>query len=233
MTIEGILESLRFTKNYAEMTFFINTLEKIETSSTYFKIQVQCVIFLYTLFPLLDAGRFEECKKLIENNQELYDKSSSLILTRRAELLLYTSLVFFGNKEYGKAKKTISQIFIDSKSFYSLPIFRTIRLVNLLIQDELNEYAFIDSEMCSMKREIQNKVNDYQTELLIFKILNIPLNSLSKLQREKLWKKTESDFQEIKQDKFERQLLCMFDFLAWIESIIKKIPLQEILGSTI
>ena len=229
-TIEGILESLRTIKNYEGMSYFITKLRNIESSSYHFKIQVQCVIFLYTLFPLLDLGKFDLAKVLVESHkEELYDKMNLLIATRQVQLSLYTAIVYLGTKEFSKARKFISTILIGERAFLSLPLYRTLRLINLMVLYELAEFDYIDFEVRSMKREIQNSEKNYQIELFMLKLFNKPVDNISKKNRDLLWLKTESKLIEYQNDKFELQLLRMFDFTAWIESKIKRIPLSVIL----
>lgn len=48
-------------------------------------------------------------------------------------------------------------------------------------------------------------------------------------EREKLWTKLEPELTDIQKDVFEKQLLVSFDFTAWIESQVRKIPLQDVL----
>jgi hypothetical protein len=38
------------------------------------------------------------------------------------------------------------------------------------------------------------------------------------------------EFTEIRQDVFEKQILMIFDFTAWVESLIRRVPLAEVLG---
>ena len=234
MTIEGILEGLRSIKDYKEMNYFISQLENIETSSNHFKLQIECVIFLYTLFPLLDTGKFEEAKTLIEyDKHNIYGKSNLLIIYRKAQLFLYTALTYLGTKEYSKARKSLNQILIAERSLLSLPQCRTIRLANLMVLYELKEFDYITFEGRSVRREIQNKEKTYQTELLMLKLFDKPLDVLSNKERDVLWKKIEPELKKIRKNKFELQLLRIFDFTAWIESKIRNIPLEQILRDKI
>lgn len=230
MTIEGVLESLRNIKNYEGMTYFIMQLNNIETVSSHFKIQIKYVEFLYTLLPLLDSGKFQEAKALIEKDEvNLYDKSNLLIVTRKAQLFLYTALVYIGTKEYVKARKTLSQILMSEKSVFTLLLYKTIRLVNLMVLYELNEFDYIAFEARSIKREIQNKERTYQIELLILKFVDKSLDNITKKERSDLWNKFEPVLNEFHNNKFELQLLRVFDFTAWIESKIKNISLDVVL----
>lgn len=234
MTIEGVLESLRTIKNYEGMNYFIKQLNNIVTVSSHFKIQINCVVFLYSLFPFLDRGEFEEARALIEKNKEnLYDKINLLTAARQAQLILYTALVYLGTKDYKRARKSISQVMMSEKNVFSLPLHKTIRLVNLMILYELNEFDYIAFEARSIKREIQNNERIYKIEHLILKLFNKSLDSISKKERMILWTKIEPELIDLQNNKFELQLLRVFDFTAWIESKIKNIPLNIVIKEKI
>lgn len=47
--------------------------------------------------------------------------------------------------------------------------------------------------------------------------------------REAFWEKLSPEIQELYNDKYENQLLRLFDFTAWIESKIRKEKLSEVL----
>jgi hypothetical protein len=138
-----------------------------------------------------------------------------------------------GLKEFTKARKMISQIISGDKKFFSVPLLRTVRLVNLMILHELNEFDYIEFEVRSIKREIQNKERTYQIELMMLKLLNNPLSNLSNKERISRWKKIEPKLAEFRNNKFELQLLRVYDFTAWIESKIKNIPLDATLREKI
>ncbi len=231
MTIEGILESLRTIGKYESMSYFIEQLSKLKSNSSHFAAQTECVVFLYTLFPLIDVGRFGDANLLMKKNKiNLYEKRHLLVPARQAQLALYTALTYFGNLDYQKARKTLHRIITVEKNIYNLPIFRTIRLVNLMIWNELNEFDYVEHEVRSIKREVQNNERLYQMEWLVLKLLNKPLNNLSQHERDKLWSKIEPQLIEIRNNKFERQLLRIFDFTAWIESKIRNRPLDYLLS---
>lgn len=228
-TLEGVLESLRGIRNYEGMTYFINQLKAIESQSATFRINVTCITFLYELFPFLDSGDFLSAKLLMENYKvSLFDKLFTLNRARQAELCLYTALVYFGNSEYHHAHKFLNQIILRGKNYYYLPLFRTIRLVNLMILFKLGDFDLIKYEIRSMKRDLLGTTKDYKIERFLFRFLGKQLPSVT-LKREQLLEKTLIEFAEIHQDVFEKQILRIFDFTAWVESTLGKIPLSEVL----
>lgn len=229
-TLEGVLESLRSIHNYEGMTYFIDQLKAIDSQSAGFRINLTCITFLYELFPFLDRGDFISSMSLMNKYKEaLYDKLFTLNRARQAELCLYTSLIYFGNSEYQKAHKFLNQIILRGKNYYYLPLYRTIRLVNLIILYKLEDFDLIEYEIRSMKRDFNYTRKDYKIERFLFKFLSRQLPALP-LKRRQLLEKTMKEFNEIHKDVFEIQILRIFDFTAWVESLIRKVPLSEVLN---
>jgi len=229
-TLEGVLESLRSIRNYEGMNYFIDQLKALETTSAGFRINLTCSIYLFELFPLIDCGNFQRARTLMQQYREiLYDKLFTLNRARQAELCLYTSLIYLGNNEYQKAHKFLNQIILQGKNYYYLPLYRTIRLVNLIILYRLGDIELIRYEIRSMKRDFNYTGKDYKIEKFLFKFLIKEIPS-SQFKRNKLLVKTLNEFEEINKDVFEVQMLHIFDFTAWVEALIRKVPLGEILG---
>jgi len=228
-TLEGVLESLRGIHNYEGMSYFINQLKAIDSQSAAFRINLTCITFLYELFPFLDRGDFASSISLMADYKDiLFDKLFTLNRARQAELCLYTSLVYFGNSEYHSAHKFLNQIILRGKNYYYLPLYRTIRLVNLMILYKLGDFDLIKYEIRSMKRDLMDTAKDYKIERFLFKFLSRQIPTVLK-KREQLLEKTLKEFTEIHQDVFEKQILRIFDFTAWVEALLRKVPLSEVL----
>ena len=171
-------------------------------------------------------------KKLLifvnSNHDNIFSMINLLNHARQAEVYLYTALVYFCNNNFKKAQKTLSQVIIKGKTFFSLPLFRTIRLVNLMVLYEIGDFDAIQYECRSIKREFSQKESSFRTENLMLKFVNKPLNIILQEHRTKLLKKFLPELEEIRHDIFEAQMLKIFDFTAWIESKISKKSLQNI-----
>jgi hypothetical protein len=229
-TLEGVLVSLRSIHNYEGMTYFINQLKAIKEQSAGFTINLTCIIYLYELFPFLDRGDFAASGKLMDQYKDsLYDKLFSLSMTRQAELCLYTSLIYFGNSEYHKAHKFLNQIILRGKNYYYLPLYRTIRLFNLIILYRLGDLELIRYEIRSMKRDFIYSGKNYRIEHFLFRFLLKQLPEIP-FKRQQFLEKTLKEFSEIQRDVFEIQILRIFDFTAWVESLLRKVSLSEVLG---
>ncbi len=230
LTIEGVLESLRSIRNYSGMTYFIDKLKEITDSPVEFKTNTLCTIFLYELFPYLDQGNFSAASALMaEYKESLYSRMFSLNPSRQAELCLYTALIYFGNADYHKAYSFLSQIIIrGGKTYYFLPLYRTIRLVSLMILYHLSDYELIGYQCRSIRRELAGEDKAYKLERFLLLFLQKQV-SLQRDKREELWHKYESQLENIRKDIFEQQVLRIFDFTAWVEAMMTNMPLSTIL----
>jgi len=227
--LEGVLESLRSIRNYDEMAYFINQLKKIESTSMDFRMNLICLSFQYELFPFLDRGDFQSCLDIMNQyKNSLYDKISTLDRVRQTELCLYSALVYLGVSDFHKARKFLNQIFLGVKNFSFLPLYRTVRLVNLIILNKLGDFDVITYQIRSMKRDLSGAIKGYKIERFLFRFLSkTPTDEQGKTNRQ--WEKVKPVFEEIQHDVFEQQILRIFDFTAWIESEIRKVPLAEVL----
>lgn len=234
LTVEGILDSLRSLREYEGMSHFVQQLKKIDTPFLSFNTNVVCLIFLYELFPLLDRGDFESSEQLMKNyDATLLKKVHLLSLARNAELHLYLALIYFGLRDFRRAKKSLSKIIFTSRDYSYLPVFRTIRLVNLMILYELRDTELIKYESRSIKRDINPAGKEYKIEKKIISFVNKTNLPISVMKRKRLWESFQKDFDIIHHDVYEQQTLRLFDFSAWIESKVRRISLTEILASRV
>ena len=107
---------------------------------------------------------------------------------------------------------------------------RTIRLVRLIVYYEMQEYDLIRHESRSISRGLSSsKEQSFKTEHLILWFLNKKNLPILRNERELFWEKLTPEIEHLFDDKFENQLLRIFDFTAWIESKILKKNLTETL----
>lgn len=230
MTVEGMLESLRIMHNYEGMDYFIEKLEKLSSPSSSFQLNVAYVIFIYRLFSYIDRGKFEQADQWIAEHQaSLIDKIPLLKEQQQAEMSLYIALVYLGNGEYRKARKRLSAT-IGRGHLYSLPLFRTIRIVNVMIHYELGDIDYIQSELRSIKREMsKNKGHNLKVESFLLKFLNHSFVDKDRKKRAEIWESMAEEVRALYTDKYETQILRKFDFVAWVEAKIFEVPLSDIL----
>lgn len=230
MTVEGMLESLCIMHNYEGMNYFIQKLAKLSSPSSSFQLNVMYVIFIYRLFSFIDAGDFDKAGIWIAEHQtSLIDKMLLLKEQQQAEMSLYIALIHLGNGEYRKARKRLSAT-IGRGHLYSLPLFRTIRIVNVMIHYELGDVDYIQSEIRSIKREMsKNKGYNLKVESFLLKFLNYSFADTNRKKRAEIWESMAEEVHALYADKYETQILRKFDFVAWVEAKIFEVPLSDIL----
>lgn len=230
-TLEGILNSLRFSYNYDEMNYFIEKLKVLANSSSMeFKINTTCLIFQYELFPWLDKGDFKQCYTLMNQYKEvLYEKENWLNTIRKSELFLYTAIIYIGLNDFTKARKYINSIMID-RNVDNLPVFKMIRLIRLITYYESGDFELIKSETRSIKRGLTSKKElFFNTEHTLLWFLNKENLPVLKKDKDNLWSNILSKFENWYNDRYECQILHLFDFSAWIEAKIFKKPLSIVM----
>lgn len=230
--IEGILDSLHVAGLYNEMPFFLTRLKDIAQSdyASEFILEVQAHLFFYELATMLSSGHFTAAKTWRDANEELVLKKIHLLnINSQLRVYLYSGILSLCYGDISDARKSMKKIFSSGKLFHTLPLYKTARLINLLVQAESGNYDFFENEINSIKRNIQYEKHVYATEKLLFRfIMAYPLPSYEKA-RNRLWTLYKKDILKIRQDKYERQLLKTFDILSWIESKLTGKSLAEVI----
>lgn len=229
--IEGILQSLRAIRQYDELNYFIGKLEKLEKKSVYLQVMVRKVSYIYHVAGLLDRGEFKKALKLKDRYEAaLFKKIQVLDPDKQAEVYLYTSLIYFSNGDMARAHHYLSKVLLDSSRYYNLPVYQTFRLIHLLVHYELGNDDFILHEIRSVKRKLTNmRSKTYQLEKIIFRFIQLSPVPVATKDRLSLWLKFKQQFDTILTDKYEIQVLRIFDFAAWMESKLCRKDFAELL----
>jgi hypothetical protein len=229
--IEGILDSLHTIKRYNEMDYFINKLEQLQKNSVYFECMVQRIIYIYKITAFLNNGNFDDAiclKNLFEG--KLFKKIHLLDLTKQAEVFLYTALIYFGKGDAAKAHFYLNRILIESKLYHSLPVYRTFRLIHLLVHYELGNHDYIKYESSSIKRELNSsKSKSYLLEKIVFRFVNQAPKTKGTAANNLLWGKIRKDVDALQNNQFEIQIIKIFDFGTWIEAALCRKPFPDLL----
>ncbi len=230
--LEGVLDSLRSMGKYSEMPYFMDRLRALidMSDSPEFRVNAICLLFQNELFPYLDHGDFSECMRIMERYRDiLYDKEASLTPIRKSELLLYTALIYIGRRDYTAARRQILKAMIDHNIRY-LPLMRTIRLVRLIAYYETQEHESIHRESQSILRGLSSgRERTFRTERFVLRFLRRNNLPVMPGERKALWNSMMTEVAELHGDIYEQQLLRIFDFTAWVESKILRMPLSDVM----
>ncbi len=238
VTIEGILDSLRTIGQFESMKYFMDKLENLPKKSSQLCVMTQRVIYIYTLSSYTDLGNYKTALKIPGRFKDsLFDKIDMLDPNKQAEVFLYTALMYFGNHDLDNAHSFLSRVLFRGTQYFKLPIFQTFRLLHLLVHYELGNNEIVFHEMRSVKRVmVSGQPKTYKVEKIIFRFLQLPRVSDKKKEKKEA-EKFNIMFERVKRDKFELQVLKLFDFASWIEAkltrksfeqLIKDNPLAEL-----
>ncbi len=230
-TLEGIINSVLTAGLYNEIPVFINKLQKLHKKDLQkdFLLRVEwLIIFSKTLY-LLQKNSYVEAKNLFfYDNQIFFKKTNTLPIEDKLNLHLCSTIICLYNNEIKQANTHMRKIIRESKLYQLFPTYRIVRLLKLLIDVELNNIELLDNDIRSIKRSFRKDSQAYLTEKVICKFVQMyPIPNYEKT-RNKLWKKLEKDILNIRNNKFEHQLLYMFDFTNWMESRLTGKELSEI-----
>jgi hypothetical protein len=231
-TIEGIINSLFTAEIYRETPLFIERLRALDKTDfpIDFRLKVHWLLFYSQTEYFIRCGRFMEAQQLCEVYEEILFAKARL-LNPEYQLRLYISLaiIYLCNNDLVKARKYMKRINMEGKLFHSFSIYRTARILNLIISVESNEYDLLDNEIRSIKRIIHKEKHAYMTEQLILKFISLyPIPKYGK-KRNMLWEKTKKTIVQIRDNKYEQDILSVFDFLSWVESKLTLTAFQEIM----
>ena len=227
----GVLESLFTVGAYVEMEHFIGVLHRLshEDYPTNFLLKVNWLEYHYRMIIFLQTSDWE---KMGETKEEfsaiLACRVVYLPLDVQLKYRLLDALAFFVTGKLKEAQKSLKPVFSTGKIFRHLPLFRLVRLVNLLILVESGGSDFIDVEVAALKRASSGEKLS-KTERLVLKFIqDYPLPCYQKM-RNRMWNAYKPKVASIRQDKLERKVLKYFDFLSFIESRITGRSLRNVL----
>ena len=127
------------------------------------------------------------------------------------------------------AIKHLNKVLLDNNMYYKLPEYKTFRLIRLLAHYELFDMDFVQYEVSAFKRQMSVRDQTFLLEKLIFRFIQDTAVPLSAKECQALWGKLKPSFDKISSDKFEIQLLKIFDFTTWVESKLCRKSFIELL----
>ncbi|TCC88727.1 hypothetical protein EZ428_19015 [Pedobacter frigiditerrae] len=229
-TIEGVLNSLHSIRQFDAMQFFLDKLTSLNHISDFQSLNRNRIVYIYKTVRLLNTGNVDEAERLsLSLDDKLFNKIDLLNPGKQAEVHLYTSLIHLMKENIDLAHTNLNKILLGGSIFYSLPVYRTSRLINLLIHYELGNHDYIQYEIRSIKRTLtDNDKKAYLLEKIIFNFLLVQISPKSIKERIAIWDAIKEKFDEIADHKYELQVLNIFDFATWIEAKIFKKKLSHL-----
>lgn len=219
-SLDGILDSLRTNGYFEEMNFYIEKLISLDDPSypEYFCFLVKKTILIYQMAALIHDQKYKPALDIInKSGSDLWKAYSMMDEEKQSELLFYLALVWFFNKRFKESQNFLNEIILIGKINHHSVIYKAARLVSILINYENKKLDYLDYEIRSYKRNVRGKQKFLKTERLIFKVIkmNPDFNGIQK--NNILWKSIVLSINDIHNDRYEKQLLKYYDFIAWMK----------------
>ena len=217
-SLDGILDSLNSNQHYEQMPFYIDKISGIDVTSCpdHFRYLLQKTIAVYSLKLLIQNQNYSEAIAYIKTLEpNLWAAYHLINVEKRMELHFYCSLAFFGQKEYKKALKYLIDITPESAQYALLPVYKAVRLLQILIHYELKNSTFLSYEIRSYKRFFQQKLKQLKSEKLLFKTIQLDPHNNSPAKNKSLVPRIRKYCESVQEDKYERTLLKYLDLPTW------------------
>ncbi|HRN47139.1 MAG TPA: hypothetical protein PK110_02130 [Niabella sp.] len=221
-SLDGILDSLRSMHHFNEMPYYINKLRHITSYSLpeYFRVLIEKTITVYSLAGLLGNNNIQGAINYIENLSASTLKSYQIVNDeKQAELCFYCSLTYYYYKDYKKAHKYLSSVLNNYTNFSQQPIYKAIRLLNMLIHYLLKDTSFLDYDIRAYRRSLKNGGTSKIVKAIIKTLQHNPLLK-TKYANQAFARQIMPTIKNISKDRYERQILKYMDFTKWITEVL-------------
>lgn len=227
--ITGMLDTLQLAGLHAEMPLFIDRLRELAAGdyTADFSFAVSARVFLYDFSRCLGLGDIAAAEALYTAAEApLFRRMTALSLDIQLLLSFDAVVLRFIGGHLREARKAMAGILGTGQVLDNFPIYRVVRLLNLLLQAESGHLDYIENEIKSVRRSASFEKNG--SEKLIFRFVRS--YPLTRERRARLWQRMRPEIEAVETDPYERPLLKYFDFMAWIEHRLTDIPLADILA---
>jgi len=150
-------------------------------------------------------------------------------------MLFYYNIsgVYFGNGDLKNALKYINWVLNETDAKLRADVFSFARLVNLIIHYELGNYDLLEYTIKSTKRYVTKNQRNYKFESVFLKDIRKLIKIKNADDIIKTFISFKKDLLETLKDDYEKSALEYFNFIAWLDSKIKKQSFSEIVKKKI
>lgn len=232
MTLFHLLRCHIDSKEFDKAEQLIKDIRALQGKKGFNSIDISIRIFanssIQELTMMQSKGEFDRCIQLIpeiEEQQEAYGDK----LSKEMEVLLTygKAYSYFGTGDYKKALQYVNDVLNDNEQNLRQDIYSFVRLFNIVIHYELENYDFLEYVVKSTNRYLSKQDRDYLIEAACIKNIRKLAKLQTNIQRIEIFEKMKEEISELLKDENERVVLEYFNIAAWIQSKLDKIPFDE------
>lgn len=218
--IKMMMFTLRELNENSEMGYFLNRLEKLQDEVKDSDIVVKPLLYIFEMLKNIDAENYMAALSCVEA-QKIFTKTNFTYLSpqTKAEIIFVQAIAYHGAGKYLLASKQLIPMLSMKGVYDTLPIFRNIRLFNLIVCFDMNKYDYLRSELRSFERIIKSHHTIYKTEQLLFRFIRRYINNLSNSQRRKMITELIKRLEIYSLNPHESHIFSYFNYLKWSKRI--------------
>ncbi len=228
MTLAHLLRCYIDGKQFENAQKMIDDIRAIESKKGGNSMDIQVRLFTSSYaqeLTLLHAmGEFQKSVDLIPKIEELQLFFGEKVNKEQEVVLTYKKAYsYFGIGNYKKALSYVNIVLNDNEQNLRQDIYSFLRLFNLVLHFELENYDFLEYVIKSTNRFLNKQERDFEAEAVCIK--HIKKLAKTNLNNEKIviLNQLKNELNYLMTDKNEGVLLEYINITAWVDSKIKKI----------
>ncbi len=191
-------------------------------------------IFEYTHYNEMDyyinTGQFKKgLEAALQLDKKLDELKGNISVSSEMVLRFNMANMFFVNKKYDLAIDYYQNIANDTSSATREDLQSMSRIMYLIIQFELDNRLLLPYAIKSAYRFLQKRQRMYQVEKIFIKYLQKLARLINPEELKKVFTDLKEDLVQLLKDPSEKAGLLYFDFISWLNSVIEKKELEEII----
>ena len=232
MTLAHLLRCYIDSKDFDNAQKMVEDIRSLETKKGFNSTDIQVRLFTSSYaqeLTLMHAmGEFQKSVELIPKIEELQLFFGEKINKEQEITIIYKKAYsYFGIGNYKKALQYVNQVLNDNEQNLRQDIYSFLRLFNLVLHFELENYDFLEYVIKSTNRFLNKQERDFEAESVCIKYIKKLAKTNSNSEKTTILTQLKKELNDLFVDKNEGVLLEYFNITAWVDSKINKISLGQ------
>ncbi len=232
MTLAHLLRCYIDGKQFENAQKMIEDIRAIESKKGGNSMDIQVRLFTSSYaqeLTLLHAmGEFQKSVDLIPKIEELQQFFGEKVNKEQEVVLAYKKAYsYFGVGNYKKALSYVNIVLNDNEQNLRQDIYSFLRLFNLVLHFELENYDFLEYVIKSTNRFLNKQERDFEAESVCIKHIKKLAKTNVVNDKALILSQLMDELTSLMKDKNEGVLLEYINITAWVDSKIKKISFSE------
>lgn len=232
MTLAHLLRCYIDGKQFDNAQKMIEDIRAIESKKGGNSMDIQVRLFTSSYaqeLTLLHAkGEFQKSVDLIPRIEELQMFFGEKINKEQEVILTYKKAYsYFGIGNYKKALFYVNNVLNDNEQQLRQDIYSFLRLFNLVLHFELENYDFLEYVIKSTNRFLTKQERDFEAETICIKHIKKLAKTNSTAERISNLQQLKKELNDVMKNRSESVILEYINITAWVDSKINKVSFAE------